>query len=217
MIIKYKKHYYGDSISNKTVELPDDTVFIFKDGDVGQMKCDGFNHYLAATKSKIELNDESLGFSIYNEFPDITFIQFNNVVFESEIPIISGEEFYKRFELDTYYIFRSTRENFRTEFGKDGTISIVNRISSKPISVTKILSIDGPYRLNIITAYINSWLSDKEFLSINTEEFVSLMNLTNNFHLNVEIKRNCEEEFIEYINKTLKLVNYKVVYDQPSH
>ena len=92
MIIKYKKHYYGDSISNETVELPDDTVFIFKDGDVGQMKWDGFNHYLAATKSKIELNGESLGFSIYNEFPDITFIQFNHNAFA------------KNAEIEIYYI-----------------------------------------------------------------------------------------------------------------
>ena len=215
MILKYKKYWYNDD-TEESVELPDDTVFIYVEGDVGKRLVNGYNHYLAATKSKVNL-DDSIQFEVYDEFPGITFIVFSNIIVESEIPIISGEEFYKKFELDSYYIFRSTREKFRTNYDPETKIITPYEITpSKPMSVTKILSIGGPYRINIITAHIGSWLGDKEFLAINTEEFIDLYSLTNDSHWKVAIKQNCEEEFIEYINKTLKLVNYKVVSDQPS-
>lgn len=218
MIFNYKHHWW-DNATDESIELPDDTVFIYKDGDVGQRLYHGFNHYLAATKSKVEVEKEGNGYSIYDQFPGVTFIEFHNCIF-NEIPLISGEEFYNKFQLNNYYIFRSTRPDYVVEWeevdgkpvGKTAKI-----IPSKPMSITKILSIEGPCRISTLTAHIGSWLGDnREFYSINKEDFVTLMNLTNDYHWIVEIKQDCEKEFVEYINKTLSLVNHKVVYDQPS-
>lgn len=215
MKIKYKHHFYSDE-GNYEVEIPDDTVFIYVDGDIGESLYDGFNHYLGATKSKIEELNTYYGVCLYNEFPDITLISFNNVIFESEIKIISSKEFYEIFDIGNYYIFRSTKERVLPIFGEEKVIKDIEVIPSKPISVTKILSIESQNRITTFTAHINSWLGNKQFPSIIIEDFISLLNLTNDIHWKIEIKRNCEQEFINYINQTLALVKYQVVSDQPS-
>lgn len=209
MVLKFKKHWY-DKPSNETIELPDDTVFIYKKGDIGNSCHIGYNHYLAATKSKFK-HDNKITCTVIS-IQEITFVIFNDVLFESKIPLISGKEFYKKFELDTYYIFNSRVEDvkFNPETNK------FDIVPSKLMSITKILSIEGPYFVKVISAYINPWLGDREFLCIRVEEFLSFYKLiANNSHLKVEIKKNCEQEFIDAINKTLELVNYKVVSDQP--
>ena len=211
MKLKYKHHFYKDEGSYE-IEIPDDTVFVYVDGDIGDSLYDGYNHYLGATKSDFSI--DNYGVTIYDQFPGLTFIVFNNIIFESEIPIISSKEFYERFDIGNYYIFKSTKEEYKPIL--DGSkLKDFETISSKPVSITKILSIESPYRVKTFTIFIDSVFGGNLF-SINYEEFVELETLTDDFHLNVKIKKNCEQEFINYINKVLSLVNYKVVSDQPS-
>lgn len=211
MKLKYKHHFYKDEGSYE-IEIPDDTVFIYVDGDVGDCLYDGYNHYLGATKSDFSI--DNYGVTTYDQFPGLTFIVFNNVIFESEIPIISSKEFYERFDIGNYYIFKSTKEEYKPIL--DGSkLKDFETIPSKPISIGKILSIESPYRVKTFTIFIDSIFGGNLF-SINCEGFVELETLTDDFHLNVKIKKNCEQEFINYINKVLSLVNYKVVSDQPS-
>lgn len=211
MKLKYKHHFYKDE-SSYEIEIPDDTVFIYVDGDVGDCLYDGYNHYLGATKSDFSI--DSYGITIYDQFLGLTFIVFNNVIFESEIPIISSKEFYERFDIGNYYIFKSTKREYKPIL--DGSkLKDFETIPSKPLSITKILSIESPYRVKTFTIFIDS-IFGRNLFSINYEEFAELENLTDDFHLNVKIKKNSEQEFINYINKVLSLVNYKVVSDQPS-
>ena len=81
MKLRLKKHYY-EGVSDYEIEVPDDTVFIYVDGDVGKLLHYGFNHYLAATKSEVK----SINYNIanrYTNFPGITFITFDNVIFSN--------------------------------------------------------------------------------------------------------------------------------------
>lgn len=206
MKLKYKHHFYKDE-SSYEIEVPDDIVFVYVDGDIGNCLYDGYNHYLGATKSNFSTS--KFGITIYDQFPGLTFIVFNNVIFKSEIPIISSKEFYERFDIGNYYIFRNTK----TEPIWNGN-KIVD-IKTKPLSITKILSIESPYRIKTFTVFINS-IFKGNFFSVNYEEFEEFGNLTDDYHWNLKIEKNCEQEFINYINKVLSLVSYKVVSDQPS-
>lgn len=210
MILNYKHHWY-EGVTDEVIELPDDTIFIYKDGDVGDLCYKGFNHYLAATKSEIELEND-LSYSVCAEFPGITFIQFDNCIFD-KIPLVSGEEFYNRLQLGNYFVFRSTKGEYEVNWKEvDGrtTLHSTEIASPKPISITKILSIEGPYRISVFTVQIRSWSGDEDLYSIANSNFVDLSSLTIDTSLEVRIKRNCAKEFSEYINKVLSLVNYKV-------
>lgn len=212
MKLKYKHHFYKDEGSYE-IEIPDDTVFVYVDGDIGDCLYNGYNHYLGATKSNFFI--DSYGVTTYYQFPDLTFIVFNNAKFESEIPIVSSKEFYERFDIGNYYIFRNTKEEAEPIWDGNVIVDIKTTIPSKPLSITKILSIESPYRIKTFTVFINS-IFEENFFSINYEKFVKFSNLTNDYHWSLKIEKNCEQEFINYINKVLDLVSYKVVSDQPS-
>lgn len=200
MKLKLKKHYY-EGVSDYEIEIPDDTVFIYVDGDVGKLLHNGFNHYLAATKSEVKNINYNIA-NRYINFPGITFMTFDNVIFESDITIISSEEFYNKFNIGSYYIIKY--------------LSSYNTGKYKLLSISKILEIHSHYRIKIFTAHVASWLNAKEFHGVTIDDSVSLSGLTDDHFCVCNIVQNAEQEFINAINETLSFVNYKAVSDQPS-
>ena len=211
MKLKLKKHYY-EGVSDYEIEVPDDTVFIYVDGDVGRCLNKGFNHYLGITTKKMR-NNYTI-YSLYTKLPGITFVAFDNVIFESDITIINSEEFYNRFNIGSYYIFKYLAPNLEF-FYNEKSEKESRIIPPKLLSISKILEIKSQNIIKLFTANLNSWIGDREYNSIIVENYINLDDLFDD-HFKCVIKQNAEQEFINAINETLSFVNYKAVSDQPS-
>lgn len=132
--------YYGDEVQT-IISVPDDTVFIYKDGSVGGVLYNGANHYLAICNKGLK-----------TKFGDLSLQVFNNIKPIDELPIISGEEAYERFDLGSYYIKTYAKGEFVDETHYPSVLS----------SVSKIVDIQGPYNVSVFSVHIHSWIASTD-------------------------------------------------------
>ena len=204
MKVKYKFHWYNKA-TDEEIELPDDIVFVYVNGDVGRGLHHGYNHYMGCSKTTKKYEDRN-GCNIYEQFQGITFFSFHNVIFEDNITIVTPEEFYNMFNLGDYYIFRYV-ENFG-KFLKNKEVS-----PERLVSISKIIEAKSPYLIKTFTCTLSSWIPsfDNEVLGININDNVELFNLLTETKGRVEVKKNCDKEFTDGINKVLSKVNKKTI------
>jgi hypothetical protein len=193
-------------VTDEEMELPDDTVFVYVKGSVGNMCHNGYNHYLGCSKTTEEYKGGN-GCTVENCFPGITFFQFDNIIFEDEVRIVTPEEFYATFHLDEFYIFKYTNEDCIVK--QDGSYET---FPSRLISISKIIEARSPYLIKTLQCTVSSWIpvNTQEVLGITVQDNVELKNLCpsvfNQFET-VVIKKDCDKEFTECINKVLNKVN----------
>lgn len=216
MILDYEAHFYGKSTGNYSVELPDDMVFIFVDGDVGSMLYKGYNHYLGATHSSIDNLDKlgvTYGISKY-KFADINFIELSNVIIKSDIKIVDGEELYNMFHLADYYIFKYSENLYKLNMDENNTLSKELVQEEKLLSVSKILKISSPNMIDIMHVHQASLLDYDEFLNIVIHKNVSMRQLFDDYKCKIVIEKYAHDKFIDAINKVLNKVNLKLNKDE---
>jgi len=214
MKLKYKWHSYRD-VYEREVEVPDDTVFIHVDGDIGPGLHHGFGHYLGGSMQETEDELRCDGLRRYKEFPDITLFAFNNVVFETEINVIQSDEFYSRFDIGSYYIFYYTREKMIPKIIEDGnniTISPIKTIPARLVSASKIVSIRSQYLVDAMTCTVSSWLDfdNREVKGISLNKDLFLFNILDENYGDVVVKKDCDKEYTEAMNQVLSVVGKKL-------
>ena len=213
MILNYDYHSYGRT-SQYDIEVPDDIVFIHEDWDIGRCLYNGYGHYLGCSRTYIENN--KLGCRIYTEFPDITLYAFYNVKFSQEIKLISSEEFYSKFNFNDYYIFKTTKDKLNANFNSveeflDMSSWII--IPGRLVSISKVVSIQSQNLISLVTCSISSWIDidNSEVASIELVKNVELSQLLSDNFVKVEVKKDCDKDFIKVLNIVLSRVNKQVI------
>ena len=213
MTLKYKWHASRD-VYELEVEVPDDTVFIHVDGDIGQGLHQGFGHYLGCSVQEVGDCGRCDGLRRYMEFPGITLFSFNNVVFETDISIIPAAEFYSRFDIGSYYIFRYTRS--RAEYvvideGDELPYVPTEIIPARLVAVSKIVGIRSQYLVDAMICTVSSWLDcdNRDAKAISFNKDLNLFNILDDNYCDVVVRKDCDREFTEAINQVLGVVGKK--------
>lgn len=227
MQITYEHYTFYGKPERSTVEVPDDTVFIYKDGDIGQTLHQGCNHYIGASYQRMKEKFMKVGSRAF-DFDDLTFYILSDVKLITEIPLIGSDEFYNRFHLDKYLIIHYTEGyvNFSKMSGiydiNDNSIKandpshidiscIYDVIEPRVSSYHKILSIEGPYCLKTLDVVVSSWIAtcEQDILSIMINNYQELPRMLNDFHIRIDIKQDDGKILNDAINKVLNGTGYK--------
>lgn len=215
MLITGKRAVWGGSTESFSIELPDDTLFLNKKGEIGDCLYNGYEHYLACTKTIFDTN--SITFLTY-ELDDLIFISLNNIIPESEIKLTSGEEFYNYFNLGDYYIFKYTKPEYKVELdGLNIKSSLVK--PRRLVSISRIISIESFYSISTFDVILSSWVNavDLKVKTIEFSEGVQLSSLINNYFSVIEIKKKSNIELINAINEVLSYSNLGISVDVSDH
>lgn len=214
MTLKYKWHSYGD-VYEREVDIPDDMVFIHVDGDVGPSLHHGFGHYLGGSIQAVGDDTRCDGLRRYREFPGITLFSFSDVVFETEINIVSAEEFYSRFDIGSYYIFYYTKERADYQIVEEGNMKVLTPkkiINRRLVSASKIVSIRSQYLVDVMTCTVSSWMDfdNREVKGISLNKDLYLFNLLDDHYGDVVVKKDCDKEYTDAMSQVLGVVGKKV-------
>lgn len=201
-----KYHYTQTTYSGRKtryeINLPNDIVFLHDPKEIGPILYSGAHHYLGVSKDvNFNVNKNIMnGVRINKDWPGIVFYSFNNCKIEEDIPLITGEDFYKQYELDTYYILHYS----------------INYREKKLFAIDKILDFNTQYNARLFSVSIAPWVacSDAEVKMINVRQCDDIIRYSqydefDNIVQNV-VMRYQEDLFKECMNTVLGTGNYKV-------
>lgn len=225
MKIEYERINYGGHAEKFSVVVPDDTLFVFRDGDIGKSLHQGCNHYIGASYQCLKDNGHCIIGYRKVRFNDITFYTLSDVKLLTDIPIISADEFYRKFELDKYLITHNTMGYVRTDLSNlsdtevdidSGKINLYGKelfdvIQPRPSSYHKILSIEGPYAIKTLCVTVSAWVAtcDTEVKDIYILNGRDIFNLADPYMVRPVITKNDNTTLKDAINNVLNGTGFK--------
>lgn len=182
--------YYNGPCENN-INLPENIKLVYDDGEIGDGLTNGHNHYIGFIKYTDDITEEELDeLNTFGQeaikFGDLLMITISNTKFIDEPPIYTYQEMMKEFELDRYFIAFKTHSTFPEDFIKNGDFSKEsiekNVIPGKWVEIHKIVSIKGPYSVDLFS--INNWddLFSSETYSISFNRHENINRYVNSLH-----------------------------------
>ena len=183
---------YYDEVKEKELHVPENGLFLCKDGSCGNVVHTGHNHYVMILPKEYYTNDDidtimdadTNSLIGYDEFGDFHILAFDDIKFIDEYPEITATQAMIVFGLDKYYIVWKKRDFWKNEVIEDiisGKISINERASQmtkgEVYRVGKVLDFAGPYDITLFNVYTGNYFDDQPTYGMTVSQRVELRNI----------------------------------------
>ena len=183
---------YYDEVKEKELHVPENGLFLCKDGSCGNVVHTGHNHYIMILPKEYYTNDDidtimdadTNALIGYDEFGDFHILTFNDIKFIDEYPEITATQAMIVFGLDKYYIIWKKRdfwENKIIDSLRDGKITLEEASTKftkgEVYRVGKVLDFAGPYDITLFNVYTGNYFDDQPTYGMGVSKSVELRNI----------------------------------------
>lgn len=183
---------YYDEVKEKELHVPENGLFLCKDGSCGHCVHTGHNHYIMILPKEYYTNDDidtimdadTNALIGHDEFGDFHILTFDDIKFIDEYPEITATQAMTVFGLDKYYVVWKKRDFWNDEVLEDilsGKISINERAAQmtkgEVYRVGKVLDFAGPYDITLFNVYIGNYFDDQPTYGMTVSQKMEINNI----------------------------------------